>query len=119
MHGPGLRFPSEKRKELYPHSIDCIFVGYLDGVKGYIIIYLSLDRLIIEHSVKFKESVSHVTQQSHAYIFVLPLVRDDVHAHAKYYLDDISNSEDSDYLERKLVQSDAESVHLDKDAEPE
>jgi hypothetical protein len=27
--------PSEKRKDLDPHSTPCIFVGYLDYVKGY------------------------------------------------------------------------------------
>jgi hypothetical protein len=51
-------------------------------VKGYKLIDLSLDWLIIEHSVQFEESVSHVPQQSHAYTFVLPPIRDDEHAHA-------------------------------------
>jgi hypothetical protein len=40
--------PSEKRKELDPHRIECIFVGYPDGVKGYILIDISSDRPIIE-----------------------------------------------------------------------
>jgi hypothetical protein len=35
------RIPSEKRKELDPKITKCIFVGYLGGVKGYIIIDLS------------------------------------------------------------------------------
>jgi hypothetical protein len=51
-------------------------------VKGYIIIYISSDQLIIERSVQFEESVSHVPQQPHAYTFVLPPIRDDEHAHA-------------------------------------
>jgi hypothetical protein len=54
------RIPSKKRKALDPQSTECIFVGYPDGVKGYQLIDLSLDRLIIEHSVQFEESVSHV-----------------------------------------------------------
>ena len=37
------QIPSEKRKALDPWSIECIFVGYLDGVKGYRLIYLSSD----------------------------------------------------------------------------
>jgi hypothetical protein len=45
------KIPSEKRKALDPHSIDCIFVGYLDNVKGYRLIDPSTDRLIIECSV--------------------------------------------------------------------
>jgi hypothetical protein len=49
--------PSEKRKALDPQSTECIFVGYPDGVKGYQLIDLSSDRLIIEHSVQFEESV--------------------------------------------------------------
>jgi hypothetical protein len=38
---------SEKRKALDPQSTKCIFVGYLYGVKGYRLIDISLDRLII------------------------------------------------------------------------
>jgi hypothetical protein len=37
------RIPSEKRKALDPQSTECIFVGYSDGVKGYILIYISSD----------------------------------------------------------------------------
>jgi hypothetical protein len=46
--------PSEKRKALDPQSTECIFVGYPDDVKGYRIIYLSSDRIIIERSVQFE-----------------------------------------------------------------
>jgi hypothetical protein len=51
-------------------------------VKGYRLIDLSSDRIIIESSVQFEESVSHVPQQLYADTFVLPFVRDDEHAHA-------------------------------------
>jgi hypothetical protein len=54
------RIPSEKRKELYPQRIECIFVGYIDSVKGYIHIDLSSEQLIIERIVQFEESFSHV-----------------------------------------------------------
>ena len=73
------RIPSEKRKALDPQSTECIFVGYPDGVKGYRLIDLSLDQLIIEHSVQLEEIDSHVPQQLHADTFALPLVRDDEH----------------------------------------
>jgi hypothetical protein len=56
------QIPSEKRKALDPQSTECIFVGYPDNVKGYRLIDISLDRLIIERSVQFEESVSHVPQ---------------------------------------------------------
>ena len=54
------RILSEKRKALDPQSIECIFVGYLNSVKGYRLIDLSSDWLIIERSVQFEESVLHV-----------------------------------------------------------
>jgi hypothetical protein len=68
------QIPSEKRKALDPQSTQCIFVGYPNGVKGYWLIDLSLDGIIIEHSVQFEESVSHVPQQPHADTFTLPPV---------------------------------------------
>jgi hypothetical protein len=68
------QIPSEKRKALDPQSTECIFVGYPDGVKGYRLIDLSSDQLIIERSVQFEESVSHVPQQPHADTFILPPV---------------------------------------------
>ena len=45
------RIPSEKRKALDPQSTECIFLGYPNGVKGYRIINLSSNWLIIERSV--------------------------------------------------------------------
>jgi hypothetical protein len=115
------RIPSEKRKALDPHSTKCIFVGYPNGVKGYQIIDLSSDWLIIEHSVQFEESVSHVPQQPHADTFTLPPVRDDEHAHVDSSSDESSDSEDSEdsESESESVQSYAESEHPDAVAEPE
>jgi hypothetical protein len=76
------QIPSEKRKALDPQSTECIFVGYPDDVKEYRLNDISSDRLIIERGVQFKESVSHVPQQSHADTFFLPPVIDNEHAHA-------------------------------------
>jgi hypothetical protein len=115
------RIPSEKRKELDPQSTECIFVGYLDDVKGYHLIDLSSDRLIIERSVQFKQSVSHVPQQPHPDTFTLPPVQDDEHAHADSSSDksfDSNDSDDSD-SDSASVQSDAESEDPDAVAEPE
>jgi hypothetical protein len=93
------KIPSEKRKALDPQRIECIFVGYFDSVKGYRLIDLSSDRLIIECSIQFEESVSHVPQQSYADTFTLPHVRDDEHAHANSSSDDSFDSEDSNDLD--------------------
>jgi hypothetical protein len=84
--------PFEKRKALDPQSIEFIFYGYPNDVKGYRLIDISSDWLIIEHSVQFKESVSHVPQQPHEDTFTLPPVRDDEHEHAEYCLDESSDS---------------------------
>jgi hypothetical protein len=82
-------------------------------VKGYRLIDISSDQLIIEHSVQFEESVSHVPQQSHADTFTLPPVRNDEHAHAGSSSDESFDSEDSDDLDSKSVQSNVELEHLD------
>jgi hypothetical protein len=86
------RIPSEKRKALDPHSREYIFVGYLDDVKGYKLIDPSMDWLIIERSVQFEESILHAPQEPHVDTFVLPLVRDDEHAHVDSSSNESSNS---------------------------
>jgi hypothetical protein len=90
------RIPSEKRKALDPQRTECIFFGYPDGVKGYQLIDLSSDCLIIERSVQFEESVLHVPQQPHGGTFTLPPVRDDEHAHADSSSNESFDSEESD-----------------------
>jgi hypothetical protein len=90
-------------------------------VKGYHLIDLSLDQIIIERSVRFEESVSHVPQHPHANTFTLPPVGDDEHAHVDSSSDEIFDSKDLDDLDldSNLVQSDAESEHPNALAEPE
>jgi hypothetical protein len=88
-------------------------------VKGYHLIDISSDWLIIERSVQFEESVSHVPQQPHADTFTLPPVRDDEHAHADSSSDESFDSEDSDDSDSESVQLDAKSEHPYVVAEPE
>jgi hypothetical protein len=90
-------------------------------VKGYRLIDTSSDWLIIEHSVQFKESVSHVPQHPHPYNFTLPPVRDDKHAHANSSLDESFDSKDSEdsYSDSESLQSDVELEHLNAVAELE
>jgi hypothetical protein len=88
-------------------------------VKGYKLIDISSDHLIIERSVQFEESVLHVPQQLHADTFVLPHVRDDEHAHVNSSSDESYNSKDSDDLDTESVQSYVELVYEDAYVEPE
>ena len=55
----------------------------------------------------------HAPQQLHADTFTLPPVRDDEHAHANSSSDESFDSEDSDDLDSKSVQSNVELEHLD------
>jgi hypothetical protein len=95
--------PSKKRKALDPQSTECNFVGYPNGVKGYRLIDLSLDRLIIERSVQFEESVLHVPQQPHEDTCILPPVRDDEHEHVESSSYESLDSEDSDDSNSEFV----------------
>jgi hypothetical protein len=80
-------------------------------VNGYRIIDISSDWLIIERSVQFEENVSLAPQQLHADAFILPLVRDDEHAHAESSSDESFDLEDLDYSDSESVQSDANLEH--------
>jgi hypothetical protein len=60
-------------------------------VKGYHLIDISSDRIIIERSVQFEESVLHIPQHPHVDTFTLPLVLDVENAHAKSSSNDISD----------------------------
>jgi hypothetical protein len=90
--------PSEKRKALDLENTPCIFVGYPDDVKGYILIDPSIDRLIIECTVQFEESPLHAPPVQHAETLVLPSIPD--------IKDDYSTHSDATYLE--------DSVHADE-----
>jgi hypothetical protein len=117
VHGPG--FPLKRGRHFIHKSTKCIFVGYPDSVKGYRLIDISSNQLIIECSVQFEESVSHVPQQPHADTFILPPVRDDENAHANSSSDESYDSEDSDDLDSESIHSYADSKHPDVVAEPE
>jgi hypothetical protein len=72
-------------------------------VKGYRLIDLSSDWLIIKRSVQFKESVSHSPQQPHEDTFILPPVQDDEHAH-------VDSSSYESYDSKDLDDPDIDSV---------
>jgi hypothetical protein len=107
------RVPSKKRKALDPQSHPCIFFGYPDGVKGYILRDPSMDQIIIERNVQFKEIPSHAPHEPHVEAFVLPPVVDDESTHLDHTIDLISNieSKDSEDTNAHSEHSDVESVH--------
>jgi hypothetical protein len=76
-------------------------------VKGYRLIDLSIDQLIIEHSVQFEESLSHAPHEPHASTFVLPLVQDDESAPSDSTSDLSSDteSEDSKHADAQSIQA--------------
>jgi hypothetical protein len=49
--------PDEKRKALQPKSEKCIFVGYCENVKGYILLQPHCNEIIIRRDVKFDENI--------------------------------------------------------------
>jgi hypothetical protein len=82
-------------------------------VKGYRLIDISSDWIIIDRSVQFKESVLHVPQQPHEYTFVLPPIRYYEHAHIDFSSDESSDLEDLDDPNIESIHLDVESVHED------
>jgi hypothetical protein len=50
---------TDKRKDLEPQSVECIFVVYLEGVKGYILLDSHTEKFILARSVKFEEESLH------------------------------------------------------------
>jgi hypothetical protein len=49
--------PDEKRKALHPKSEKCIFVGYFEDVKGYILLQPHCNEIFIRRDVKFDENL--------------------------------------------------------------
>jgi hypothetical protein len=49
--------PDEKRKALQPKSEKCIFVGYFENVKGYILLQPHCNEIIIRIYVRFDENI--------------------------------------------------------------
>jgi hypothetical protein len=51
--------PIDKRKDLEPQSVGCIFVGYPEGVKGYRLLDSHTEKFILARSVKFEKESLH------------------------------------------------------------
>ena len=71
-------------------------MGYLDAVKGYKLIDPSIDKLFIERSVQFEESLVHAPLEPHVETFVPlppPCISDDESTHS-YHVSDLSSEFD-------------------------
>jgi hypothetical protein len=51
--------PTDKSKALEPQSVECIFVGYSEVVKGYRFLDSHTEKFILARSVKFEEESLH------------------------------------------------------------
>ena len=82
-------------------------------MKGYRLLIPSTDKLIIERSVKFEESLSHPPQSPHADTFYLPHVRDDdsVHSDAETEHADA----EVEHADAEIESSDTNLVHANDD----
>ena len=50
----------DKRRDLQPQSIECLFIRYLDESKGFKLLYIKTKYIIIKISVKFDELLQEV-----------------------------------------------------------
>ena len=85
-------------------------------MKGYRLLIPSTDKLIIERSVKFEESLSHAPQAPRADTFYLPHVRDDDSVHSDADTDHADAEEE--HADTKTESSDTNLMHANDDPHP-
>ena len=54
------QIPLDKRRDLKPQSIECMFIGYPDESKGFKLLDINTKHIIIERSFKFDEPLYEV-----------------------------------------------------------
>ena len=80
----------DKRRDLKPKSIECMFIGYPDESKGFKLLDIKTKQIIIEMSVKFDEPLQEVE-----------LVKEkiaDFPSYSAEYLDGEIGSDESDHV---------------------
>ena len=85
-------------------------------MKGYWLLISSTDKLIIERSVKFEESLSHASQLLHTDTFYLPHVRDDDSVHSDSDTDHADAKQE--HADENTESSDTNLVHANDDPHP-
>ena len=82
------RIPLDKRRDLQPQSIKCLFIVYIDESKCFNLLDIKTKYIIIERSVKFDEPLQEVE-----------LVKEKTAEFPSYsieYLDDVIRGDDPD-----------------------
>ena len=82
------RIPLDKRRDLQPQSIECMFIRYPDEYKGFKLLDIKKLYIIIERSVMFDEPLQEVE-----------LVKEKTPEFPSYsteYLDDVSGGDGND-----------------------
>ena len=82
------RIPLDKRRDLQPKSIECMFIGYTNEYKCFKLLDIKTKYIIIERSVKFDEPLQEVE-----------LVKEKTAEFPSYsteYLDDVIGGDDPD-----------------------
>ena len=82
------QIPLDKRMDLQPQSIECMFIGYPNEYKGFKLLDIKTKHIIIERSVMFDEPLQEVE-----------LVKQKIVEFSSYsteYLDDEIGSDDPD-----------------------
>ena len=85
------RIPHDKRKDLKPQSVECLFIGYPEESKGFKLLNIRTKHFFIEISVRFDEPLQEVE-----------LVEENSVDFPSYYADNLgdkSGSGDSDFSE--------------------
>jgi transposase InsO family protein len=57
------RIPFDRREAMEAQSKECIFVGYQEGMKGYMLLDTTSNTLFVQRSVKFEEGPSQVLSE--------------------------------------------------------
>ena len=81
------RIPLDKRRDLQPQSIECLFIGYPNESKGFKILDIKTKQIIIERSVKFDELDLQEVELVKEKTVELP-------SYSTEYLDDVNGGND-------------------------
>ena len=80
--------PLDKRRDLQPQSIECLFIGYPNEYKVFKLLDIKTKHIIIERSVKFDEPLQEVEPVKEKIV--------EFPSYFTEYLDDVIGGDDLD-----------------------